>query len=398
MATHGLTLKARHACRACGVGLLALMTLTALSYAAGEVHFQRAAALLAGRPSHDVEAQPSEHPPVLGAVPEFSFVDQQGGALTKTALRDHVWIANFIFTRCTSVCPTLTAKMRVLQRKLPNPQLRFVSFSVDPEHDTPSALFDYAKGWGQGETRWSLLHTEPASLQRLSDGLRVVTLPGGSAGNPIVHTSLFFLVDGAGRVRGLYDSDDESAVQHLIDDTRALSANESGAEDSSVRNGSGEKLFDALGCRGCHDDPKLAPTLHGIWNEPVALAGGARARVDAGYLLQSLVAPSTQLVEGYLDLMPSYANELSDSQLQAVVDYVKSLSSTVALAHLPVDSSTPSAAPPSILTQDPVCGMKVRATSETPRAMRDGREYSFCSEHCREQFLAKPTAPRATNH
>ena len=79
----------------------------------------------------------AEHPPVLWAAPEFSLVDQEGAPTSKASLRGRVWIANFIFTRCTSVCPTLTARMRALQRKLPNPELRFVSFSVDPEHDPP---------------------------------------------------------------------------------------------------------------------------------------------------------------------------------------------------------------------------------------------------------------------
>jgi len=378
--------------------LLALVVATALGYAAVETgSVRRASAFLTAPHANESKREPPELP-VLWAVPEFSLLDQHGERLSKDALRRHVWIANFIFSRCTSVCPTLTAKMRVLQRKLANPDLRFVSFSVDPEHDTPSALRDYAAGWGQKETRWSLLHTESESLQRLSDGMRVVAQPSGNEANPILHTSLFFLVDGAGRVRGLYDSEDERAFEKLLTATRALSADSSSSELSRAASRSGRGLFDAFGCAGCHNDRKVAPPLNGIWNQSVSLADGTSTRVNEAYVRQSLIAPNSQLVAGYLDLMPSYANELSERQLNDLVDYVRSLSSAIPQPSLPASHATPTQAPPAGVSEDPVCGMKVRVTPETPHATRDGRAYYFCSEHCRERFLVGPNPPHVAGH
>lgn len=299
----------------------------------------------------------AERSGVLWAAPEFSLVDQGGAPTSKASLRGRVWIANFIFTRCTSVCPTLTARMRALQRKLTNPELRFVSFSVDPEHDTPEALRRYAASWGKHEPRWALLHTEAESLQRLTDGMRVAVFPSGNAANPIVHTSLAFLVDAAGNVRGLYDTDDDDAQQKLIADALALSGS-APSRDSSA----GRAQFDALGCAGCHDDAKIAPPLAQL------------SQTDDAYLRKSLLEPHAQLVPGYLDLMPSYAKDLSDDQLTALVGYVRSLSTSA-----PVP-------PAARVERDPVCGMSVRVTPETPHAERDGHTHYFCSESCRASF------------
>lgn len=344
-------------------------------------------------------------PPVLWTAPEFSLVDQQGRLISTSALRGHVWIANFIFTRCTSVCPTLTAKMRVLQRELAGADLRFLSFSVDPEHDTPSALREYAEVWGKHETRWSLLHTEPGSLQHLSDGMRVVALANGDGQSPILHTSLFFLIDRAGRVRGQYDSNDGRAIQKLLVDARVLAPNLPALSESQPAGGAGKIHFDALGCAGCHDDPKLAPSLLGLWNQAVSLADSTTVRVDEAYVRESISTPSARLVSGFLDLMPAYGSELSDAQLDELVDYVRSLS-PAALPHgraalhtrsgsravAAAPTRTPPSAPASGVAEDPVCGMKVRVGAETPRATRDGHSYYFCSASCRDRFLAAPHA------
>src|SRR5262245_58590644 len=79
----------------------------------------------------------------LFPAPDFAYTDQRGARVTKQALAGRPWVANFVFTTCRTVCPLLTAKMVQLQRKLPGVPVRFVSFSVDPEHDTPQALLEY---------------------------------------------------------------------------------------------------------------------------------------------------------------------------------------------------------------------------------------------------------------
>jgi YHS domain-containing protein len=108
--------------------------------------------------------------------------------------------------------------MRELQRQLPTPALRFVSFSVDPAHDSVEVLRRYADYWAKDESRWHLLRTEPASLQTVLDGMRVIARPQPVVENPILHTSLFFVVDPAGHVRGMFDGEDPRARAQLVAD------------------------------------------------------------------------------------------------------------------------------------------------------------------------------------
>jgi len=158
--------------------------------------------------------------------PEFALPDQRGRLLTSAELSGRVWIADFIFTRCTSICPLLTARMRTLQQKLSSPELRFVSFSVDPEHDSVEALHQYAEFWAPQEARWHLLRTEHASLHAVLDGMRVIARHSHDPNNAIIHTSLFFLIDRTGRVHGMYDSDDDRALQRLTADADRLTHTE----------------------------------------------------------------------------------------------------------------------------------------------------------------------------
>ncbi|HSY23356.1 MAG TPA: SCO family protein [Polyangiaceae bacterium] len=324
---------------------------------------------------NDVGGAP-EHPPAFWNVPAFAFTDQRAVLVTGGSLLGHVWIADFIFTQCTSACPMLTARMRVLQRAMPDPDLRFISFSVDPVHDTADALVRYAALWAPEETRWSLLRTEAGPLERLTEGMRAIVQPDGDGG--ILHTSLFFLVDRAGRVRGIYDGNDDDALHRLTDDARRLTHAPAAPHEARSRDALRE-----LGCRGCHDNPQIAPPLAGIWGHDVALADGTSAPVDAAYVRESIVSPSARRVAGYPDTMPSYANELSADELDELVGEIASLGGAAPGAPRAREVDAP------VWTEsDPVCGMTIRVTASTPYATRDGHAYHFCSDACRSRFLA----------
>lgn len=132
-------------------------------------------------------------------VPAFDYVDQDGHHITNRDLLGHPWIADFIYTQCTTACPVLTARMRLLQRRITDPAVRFVSFSVDPAHDTPSVLKAYAAKWHGDESRWRLLSTgDDANVHATAMGMRVAVEHSGDPTNPILHTSRFILVDPAG--------------------------------------------------------------------------------------------------------------------------------------------------------------------------------------------------------
>jgi protein SCO1/2 len=170
-------------------------------------------------------------PPRLGALPDFRLTERSGRTVGLADLRGAPWVADFIFTQCAGACPAMTARMARLRRELPG-GVRAVSFTVDPAHDTPAALARYAAGFGADEG-WLFLTGPQKDLYDLSTGgfkLAAMEVPIGpgerTVGNdgPFLHSSKFVLVDGAGVVRGYYDSTDEQALRALVADARALSA------------------------------------------------------------------------------------------------------------------------------------------------------------------------------
>lgn len=157
--------------------------------------------------------------PVLGQLPDFNLVNQQGQEVGLTTLEGQIWVADFIFTTCAGPCPIMSRKMAALQRKfMHQPQLHLVSFSVNPEYDTPAVLAQYADRYGAQDDRWTFLTGSIEEIHRLAaEGFKM-----GSIETPVNHSTYFALVDGQGRLRGYYNSEDEPAINTLIDDIEGL--------------------------------------------------------------------------------------------------------------------------------------------------------------------------------
>jgi len=180
-----------------------------------------------------------EPPPVLSQLPEFSLVGIDGEPYGSAELHGQVYVANFFFTSCRSICPTIMKGMARLQDGFAARNIqgvRLVSISVDPEHDTPEVLTVYAKGMGVDPLRWTLLTGDPAAVRRLVvDGFKtpvVAPPPGGPEPVDIAHTGKLALVDGAGRIRGYYGSDDMgldevyNRAQHVLRQEREAARRE----------------------------------------------------------------------------------------------------------------------------------------------------------------------------
>ena len=165
--------------------------------------------------------------PVLSTLPEFTLIDQSSGPYGSADLRGKIWVADFIFTRCPDMCPMLSAAMASLQRDLTQEQLwdrvRLVSFSVEPDHDSPEVLRDYADELGAGPN-WAFLTGTREEIWQLSQ--QGFKLPAAEsppdAGNPILHSNKFVLSDDEGRIRGYYDATDARDRLRLLRDLRIL--------------------------------------------------------------------------------------------------------------------------------------------------------------------------------
>lgn len=166
-------------------------------------------------------------PPVLGELPPFALMSHQGDVVSRKSLGGHAWVADFIFTRCGGICPALTARLVRLRPELPA-SVPFVSFTVDPEHDTPEVLASYAKTAGATEP-WLFVTGSRQALYDLSiEGFKLAAMevpPGertAGGDGPFLHSSKLVLVDGQGRLRGYYDSSDDEAIARLRADVAAL--------------------------------------------------------------------------------------------------------------------------------------------------------------------------------
>lgn len=320
-------------------------------------------------------AEQSKRLEALFEAPDFEYGDQRGAHVTKQSLLGRPWVANFIFTTCKSVCPLLTAKMVQLQRKMPDAPIAFVSFSVDPEHDTPMLLAAYAQQWAPEEKRWSLLATD-ATLNQTLAAFRVTAEANdsGQGLDPILHSSVFVLVDAKGTVRGVYDSEHREEFQALVRDARTL-AGTTTAPPRQQR--TGEALYTQLSCAACHENPSLAPPLGGLIGRQRGFDNGLMVTADEGYLIESIVAPDMKRVAGYPLKMPTYDGVLEGDELATLLTYLKTLPEKPEL-------------PPAQTAVDPVCGMQVLVGADTPVADGpDGGRFYFCSASCRDQFVKR---------
>ncbi|ABS27065.1 SCO family protein [Anaeromyxobacter sp. Fw109-5] len=166
-------------------------------------------------------------PPVLGEVPAFELVDQDGRAFGSADLSGRIWVASFIFTRCPTVCPAITRQMERVQERTRSlePALHLVSFSVDPEHDTPARLAAYAREHRANPRRWRFLTgSTDAVRETVERGLRVSM--GREGGDPspaaISHGTHLVLIDSSARIRGYYDPAEPDALDRLVRDAALL--------------------------------------------------------------------------------------------------------------------------------------------------------------------------------
>jgi len=165
---------------------------------------------------------------VYGTMPSFELRDQTGAVVTEGALRGHVVIASFIFTRCPTVCPLITMKMRRVQDRTADEgeRIKLLSFSVDPTHDTPEVLAAYAAGHGADPARWRFLTGDADAIRRIAtDGLMLALdvrgqLPNGAP--DVVHAEHFVLFDTELRIRGYYDTSDAPRIERMLRDARRL--------------------------------------------------------------------------------------------------------------------------------------------------------------------------------
>ena len=158
-----------------------------------------------------------------GTVPGFQLTNQNGQSFGSAQLSGKIWIADFIYTTCPGPCPMISSRMSELQKPLQKTDVHLVSFSVDPEKDTPEVLRGYADKLQAEPGRWDFLTGAKPAIYKLShDGFKLAVSDGSDAQGIPVHSTRIVLVDRHGQIRGYYDATEPEAITKLLADTNHL--------------------------------------------------------------------------------------------------------------------------------------------------------------------------------
>ena len=154
------------------------------------------------------------------SVPDFNLTNQQGESFGLSDMAGKIWVADFIFTNCPTICPAMTQEMARLQSEFVADPVYFVSFSVDPERDTPEVLSRYATAYGADDRRWHFLTGDKAKIYQLAE--QGFFLDAGPKGGEILHSPRFVLVKPDGNIHDYYNSRSKPAMLRLRQDVKTL--------------------------------------------------------------------------------------------------------------------------------------------------------------------------------
>ncbi|MBY0515951.1 MAG: SCO family protein [Bacteriovoracaceae bacterium] len=167
--------------------------------------------------------------PIIATVPEWTLMSENSQPFGSSNLTGKVYIANFVFSRCPSVCPKMLMETAEIQKKISGQNnIALVTFTVDPEFDTPSVLYQLARKYQANSNVWSFLTYENKEklFELYRDGYKINVASGQTPTNlfDIAHSEKMVLVDQKGQIRGYYSYDAQSEAQLLKDAASLLEA------------------------------------------------------------------------------------------------------------------------------------------------------------------------------
>jgi protein SCO1/2 len=157
-------------------------------------------------------------------IANFSLLDQNGDTITQENFKDKIYVADFFFTRCQTICPVMTVNMGDLQEYFKNDEdIKFISHSVTPIIDSVSVLRAYADKKGINDKKWHITTGDKMHIYELARKSYFAVLDEGDGGEQdFIHTEQFILVDKNRQIRGFYDGTDKEEMQRIIKDIEIL--------------------------------------------------------------------------------------------------------------------------------------------------------------------------------
>ena len=165
-----------------------------------------------------------QHVKKYHVISDFSLINQNGKTITQEDYNDKIYIADFFFTTCQTICPIMTDHMVEIQNNLKNdPDILLLSHTVTPEIDSVPQLKKYAIKKGVDDTKWNLVTGEKKEIYKLArKSYLAVKTDGNGDEYDMIHTENFILVDKKKRIRGFYDGTNENDIQQLLEDIAIL--------------------------------------------------------------------------------------------------------------------------------------------------------------------------------
>ncbi len=165
---------------------------------------------------------------VYQTIPAFSFLNQDSVMITNEKFANKIYVADFFFTSCTSICPVMHRNMKTLyDQYLDNPEVMFLSHTIDFKYDKPSVLQKYAKKLGVYGDKWQFVYGAKEEVYTLAEkSYLVAVMEDATNRDGYVHQGWLVLIDKFKRIRGAYDGTDDKAVEQLGKDMKILLAEE----------------------------------------------------------------------------------------------------------------------------------------------------------------------------
>lgn len=157
-------------------------------------------------------------------ISDFELYNQNGDTITKDFYKDKIYVADFFFTTCQTICPIMTDHMLKIQEKVKDDeQVLLLSHTVIPNHDSVPVLRKYADEKGVKDEKWNLVTGDKQEIYDLARKSYLAAKSDGDGGPfDMIHTENFVLVDRQSRIRGFYDGTDPAAIEELIEDLEIL--------------------------------------------------------------------------------------------------------------------------------------------------------------------------------
>lgn len=161
---------------------------------------------------------------IFPVVPHFAYTDQDSTLVSNETFKNKIYVADFFFLSCPTICPKMTASIkRVYDTYHNQPNLKFVSYTIDPLHDTPALLKKHAQQLGVSASKWHFLNGKKEEIYNLAEqGFYSPAHPDQENTGSFIHSGGLMLVDGNGHLRGVYDGTSEEETDKLIKDLTTL--------------------------------------------------------------------------------------------------------------------------------------------------------------------------------